>query len=45
VGTAAHTQYPPSWDAVDAVTAADPAPGGVLVLPWHAYYPFPWNPG
>ena len=39
------TQYPPSWDAVDAVTAADPAPGGVLVLPWHAYYPFPWNPG
>jgi hypothetical protein len=39
-----HTaEYPRSWDEVQSRTAADPAPGAVLVLPWHAYWPFPWN--
>jgi hypothetical protein len=41
-----HTaEFTRSWDAVQAVTAADPAPGAILVLPWHAYWPFPWNHG
>ena len=40
LGTA---DYPPSWDQVQAVTAADPDPGAILVLPWHAYVPFGWN--
>ncbi|HEY7282746.1 MAG TPA: hypothetical protein VID47_14265 [Actinomycetota bacterium] len=39
------THYPRSWDVVQRVTAADAAPGAILVLPWHAYSPFPWNPG
>ena len=39
-----HTaSYPASWSAVQRVTSEDPAPGGILVLPWHAYVPFGWN--
>jgi hypothetical protein len=41
-----HTaSYPPSWDAVQEITASDRSPGAILVLPWHAYFPFPWNHG
>ena len=36
-------EYPPSWDRVRTVMAADPAPGAVLVLPWHLYLPYGWN--
>jgi hypothetical protein len=36
-------RYPRSWDTVQAVTAADPSEGAILALPWHAYFPFPWN--
>jgi hypothetical protein len=35
--------YPVSWDKAERIMAVDPAPGGVLVLPWHAYLPFSWN--
>ncbi len=35
--------YPPSWAAVEDLTVRDPVPGGILILPWHAYVPFPWN--
>ncbi len=38
-----NAEYPRSWDVVEAVTSADHAPGAILVLPWHAYWPFPWN--
>jgi hypothetical protein len=37
--------YPPSWAAVDRVTSRDPVPGGILILPWHAYLSFGWNHG
>jgi hypothetical protein len=36
-------RYPPSWEAVQAVTSEDPSDGAILALPWHAYFPFPWN--
>jgi hypothetical protein len=42
-GTLATSSYPDSWAAVERVTARDPIPGGILILPWHAYVPFPWN--
>ncbi len=25
------------------ITSLDPVPGGILILPWHAYVPLPWN--
>jgi hypothetical protein len=37
--------YPSSWARVEAITSADPTPGGMLALPWHAYLPFGWNHG
>jgi hypothetical protein len=40
LGTAS---YPLEFDRVEAITSADPARGGILVLPWHAYVPFSWN--
>lgn len=41
-----HTaSYPRSWSLVERTVARDPAPGGVLVLPWHEYLPFAWNHG
>src|SRR5439155_11742941 len=36
-------QYPASWAAVQEVTTRDQRPGGILVLPWHAYLGFGWN--
>lgn len=38
-----NSRYPPSWGRAGAAMAADPAPGAVLVLPWHLYLPFGWN--
>jgi hypothetical protein len=35
--------YPASWSLVETITSGDPQPGGVLVLPWHAYLPLRWN--
>jgi hypothetical protein len=35
--------YPQGFAEARAVMAADPAPGAVLVLPWHLYQPYPWN--
>jgi hypothetical protein len=40
LGTAA---YPPDWRQARQLMAADPAPGAMLVLPWHLYFGFPWN--
>ncbi len=41
-----HTvSYPDSWSRVERITRADSALGAILVLPWHAYLPFDWNPG
>ena len=37
--------YPPSWTAAQRTMSADPVPGAVLALPWHAYLPFIWNHG
>jgi hypothetical protein len=37
--------YPSSWGDAAAVMEADPAPGAVLVLPWHTYLPLSWNEG
>ena len=37
--------YPSSWARVETITSADPTPGGMLALPWHAYLPFGWNHG
>jgi len=35
--------YPASWARAERIMAADPAPGAVLLLPWHAYVPLSWN--
>lgn len=35
--------YPSSWGKAAQIVAADPVRGAMLVLPWHAYLPFPWN--
>ena len=35
--------YPAAFAEARAVMATDPAPGAVLVLPWHLYQPYPWN--
>jgi hypothetical protein len=35
--------YPDSWARAQSIMARDPAPGAVLVLPWHAYLAFRWN--
>jgi hypothetical protein len=37
--------YPSSWARVEQALRADPAPGAVMTLPWHAYLPFSWNHG
>jgi hypothetical protein len=37
------SRYPGGWDAARRIMAADPAPGSVLVLPWHLYFPLRWN--
>jgi hypothetical protein len=39
------TSYPASWNRAERIMAADPAPGAVLLLPWHAYVPLSWNRG
>jgi hypothetical protein len=39
----ASVEYPRSWSEARSAMAADPAPGSVLVLPWHLYLPFGWN--
>lgn len=44
-GKLATARYPASWGRAQAIMAADPAPGAVLVLPWHTYLPFLWNGG
>jgi hypothetical protein len=44
-GRLATSSYPASWGRAQAIMAADPAPGAVLVLPWHTYLPFGWNGG
>jgi hypothetical protein len=38
-------RYPASWKQAEAIAAGDSAPGGILVLPWHAFLPFTWNRG
>jgi hypothetical protein len=35
--------YPAAFAEARAVMATDPAPGAVLVLPWHLDQPYPWN--
>ncbi|HEY6707766.1 MAG TPA: hypothetical protein VJB61_09250 [Actinomycetota bacterium] len=35
--------YPPAFAEARKAMATDPAPGAVLVLPWHLYQPYPWN--
>jgi hypothetical protein len=35
--------YPREWAEARRAMAADPAPGDMLVLPWHLYLAFPWN--
>ncbi|HEX5880481.1 MAG TPA: hypothetical protein VF468_19540 [Actinomycetota bacterium] len=42
-GRLAAVDYPPAFAEARAAMAADPAPGAVLVLPWHLYQPFAWN--
>jgi hypothetical protein len=42
-GRLAAVDYPPSFAEARAAMAADPAPGAMLVLPWHLYQPYPWN--
>jgi hypothetical protein len=42
-GRLAAVDYPPAFAASRAAMAADPAPGAVLVLPWHLYMAHPWN--
>jgi hypothetical protein len=37
--------YPASWASVERATSNDSSPGGILVLPWHAYVSFGWNHG
>jgi hypothetical protein len=39
------SSYPGSWTRADRILAADPAPGAMLVLPWHTYLPLAWNRG
>jgi hypothetical protein len=40
LGTAS---YPADWTEARRIMAADPAPGAMLVLPWHLYLGLPWN--
>ena len=42
-GRLAAVDYPPAFADARAAMAADPAPGAVLVLPWHLYQPYGWN--
>jgi hypothetical protein len=42
-GRLAAVAYPDGFPQARAVMAADPAPGALLVLPWHLYLGFPWN--
>ena len=42
-GRLAAVDYPPAFAETRNAMAADPAPGAVLVLPWHLYQPSPWN--
>jgi hypothetical protein len=44
-GRLAAVDYPPAFAEAREAMAADPAPGAVLVLPWHLYQPYPWNGG
>ncbi|WP_283138412.1 hypothetical protein [Rhizohabitans arisaemae] len=44
-GSLRAVDYPADWRRVQAIVAADPAPGRVLVLPWNAYRAFGWNGG
>jgi len=37
------SRYPASWSTAERIVATDPEPGGILVLPWHAFLPFRWN--
>jgi len=37
--------YTTGWERARAIMAADPAPGRVLVFPWHLYFPQGWNGG
>jgi hypothetical protein len=43
-GRLSSVAYPSSWDRARAAMAADSDSGRVLVLPWHLYLVFPWNP-
>jgi hypothetical protein len=42
-GRLAAVPYPASFTEARAAMAADPAPGALLVLPWHLYRPYSWN--
>jgi hypothetical protein len=44
-GKLSTANYPSSWVGVEGLTKNDPSSGAMLVLPWHAYMPFAWNPG
>jgi hypothetical protein len=44
-GRLATAHYPASWSRARAIMADDPAPGALLVLPWHQYIPLSWNRG
>lgn len=44
-GRLAPAPYPESWARAERAMAADPAPGAVLLLPWHTFLPFGWNDG
>jgi hypothetical protein len=36
-------RYPADWAEARRIMAGDPAPGAMLVLPWHLYLGLPWN--
>jgi hypothetical protein len=42
-GRLSPVSYPASWERARAIVDADPVPGALVVLPWHAYLPFGWN--
>lgn len=37
------SHYPGDWATVREIVDRDPAPGAILVLPWHGYVAFSWN--
>jgi hypothetical protein len=45
LGRLASVSYPADFARARTLMVADPEPGDVLLLPWHAYRSYPWNGG